>query len=168
MSDKQQLIDTLRGEYDRWQALLSDLDESQRIARTLSANLSIKDVVGHLHAWQQVSIARLAAAVEDREPLYPAWLEGREPDVEENLEWINARIHATYRGDPWPAVHAAWQAGSLRLLELAAATSEDDLFDTQRYSWLHGRAPADVLLGWYDHHHVEHYEPLVGQLGGGR
>jgi hypothetical protein len=167
LPDKQQLLGTLRAEYDRWQALLAGLEEIQLAARTLPADLSVKDVVGHLHAWQQVSIARLAAVLENREPVYPAWLEGREPDAEENLEWINARIHATYRDDPWHTVHAAWQAGFLRLLELASAIPERDLFDARRYGWLAGSAPADVLLGTHEHH-VEHYEPLPGQLGGGR
>ena len=61
MPDKQHLLATLRTESERWQALLASLDEEQITTRTLPAGLSIKDQIGHLHAWQQISIARLEA-----------------------------------------------------------------------------------------------------------
>lgn len=164
MRDKEQLLAELRAEYERWQALLVRLDETQLTSRTLPADLSIKDVLGHLHAWQQISIARLKAVIEDRPPIYPAWLDGREPDAEENLEWINATIHALHRDASWSAVHEAWREGYQRLLELAAAIAESDLFDKQRYDWLGGYAPADVLQGTYEHHHDDHYAPLIALL----
>ena len=164
MPDKEQLLADLRAEYERWQALLAGLDETQINSRTLPAELSIKDVVAHLHAWQQISLARLEAVVAGRGPTYPAWLGGRAPDAEENLEWINATIHAAYRDASWPSVRATWQTGFLRLLELAAAIPERELFDAQRYPWLDGYAPAGVLEGTYDHHHVEHYQPLAAWL----
>jgi hypothetical protein len=166
MLDKQQTLSELRAEYDRWQSLLAMLGEDHLTSRHLPADLSIKDIVGHLHAWQQISIARLEAVLTDSEPVLPSWLGGLEPDAEENLEHINATIHAAYREQPWAAVHAAWQSGFLRTLDLAAAISEDDLFNTRRFAWLGGYAPAAVLHGSYDHHHEEHYKPLVTWLRG--
>ena len=74
MPDRQQLLSNLRAEYDRWQTLLASLNEDQITSRNLPAQLSVKDVGGHLHAWQQVSIARLEAVVGDREPVLPGWL----------------------------------------------------------------------------------------------
>jgi hypothetical protein len=164
MPDKEQLLAMLRAEYERWQTLLGSLDETQITSRTLPADLSIKDVVGHLHAWQQISLARLDAAIAGREPVLPSWLGGLEPDAEENLEQINAAIHAAWRDQPWPLVYGAWRTGFLRLLDLGAAIPESDLFDTRRYAWLDGYALADVLHGSYDHHHEEHYKPLAAWL----
>ena len=164
MDGKQELLAALRAEYDRWQVLFDGLDETQLTSRTLPAGLSIKDVVGHLHAWQQISIVRLRGVIEDRPPIYPIWLDGLEPDAEENLEQINAAIHALHRDASWTSVHEAWQEGYQRVLELAAAIAESDLFDKQRYDWLDGYAPADVLQGTYEHHHDEHYTPLLASL----
>jgi hypothetical protein len=96
--------------------------------------------------------------------VFPVWLGGLEPDAEENLEQINAAIHTAYRDQPWPLVYGAWRTGFLRLLDLGAATPEDDLFDSRRYAWLDGYSLADVLQGSYEHHHEEHYEPLVTWL----
>ena len=163
MMSKEQLLADVRAEYERWQALLAGLNRAQA-ASPLPDGLSVKDVIGHLHAWQQISVARLEAVLEDREPVYPAWLGGLEPDREENLESINATIHAMYGGEPWPVVHELWLAGFALLLDLAAAVPQRDLFDAQRYAWLGGYAPADVLQGTYEHHHDEHYTPLAAAL----
>lgn len=163
MPDKQHLLAMLRTEYERWQTLLAGLNEEQLGNRVLPAGLSIKDQIGHLHAWQQISIARLEAVVEEREPIMPAWLGDLAPDAHENLERINAWIHVHYRDEPWADVYAAWQSGFQRFLLLAAAIPEADLFDTGRYRWLGGYAPADVLQG-SDEHHDEHYVPLPGLL----
>ena len=167
MPDKQKLLAALRAESERWQALLASLDEEQLTTRALPAGLSIKDQIGHLHAWQQISIARLEAVVDDREPAMPAWLGDLEPDAHDNLERINAWIHVHYRNQAWTDVYGAWRWGFQRFLTLAAAIPEADLFDANRYTWLGGYAPADVLQGSYEHH-AEHYEPLpdlLRQLG---
>lgn len=167
MPDKQHLLATLRAEYERWLALLAGLDEVQLATRALPAGLSIKDQIGHLHAWQQISIARLEAVVGDRAPTMPAWLGDLAPDAHENLERINAWIHVHYRDQAWADIYAAWQWGFQRFITLAAAIPEADLFDANRYTWLGGYAPADVLQGSYAHHD-EHYEPLpdlLSQLG---
>ncbi len=163
MPDKQHLLTTLRAESERWQALLAGLNEEQLAARALPAGLSVKDLIGHLHAWQQISIARLAAVVDDRTPAMPSWLGDLAPDAHENLERINAWIHVHYRDQAWADVYAAWEWGFQRFLTLAAAIPEADLFDAQRYPWLGGYAPADVL-GGSSEHHAEHYAPLPDLL----
>jgi hypothetical protein len=163
MPDKQHLLATLRAEFERWQALLAGLNEEQITTRALPAGLSIKDQIGHLHAWQQISIARLEAVVDEEEPTMPVWLGDLAPDAHENLERINTWIHVHYRDQAWPDVYGVWRWGFQRFLTLAAAIPEADLFDANRYTWLGGYAPADVLQGSYEHH-VEHYEPLPGLL----
>ncbi|MBP6016801.1 MAG: ClbS/DfsB family four-helix bundle protein [Candidatus Promineofilum sp.] len=152
------LLPALQDEFDRWQTFLSSLSEEQTTV-PLADGLSIRDVVGHLHAWQQLSIARLEAAQRGGEPLYPDWCAGHYPDDEEYLEHFNATIHETYHQQPWPAVHAAWRDGFVRFLELSRATPEDDLVSAGKYPWLRGYALIDVLQGSYEHH-VEHFDSL--------
>jgi len=164
MNDKQQIITMLQEEFDRWEALLAGVRPEQISAPVLPANLSIKDVIAHLWAWQQNSIARLEAALLDKEPEYPDWTAGSHPDLEENLDTYNDRIYQANRERPWSDVHRDWQAGFLRFLELAQAVPEKSLTDPGRYPWLDGYALIAVLEGWYDHHHVEHLEPLVAWL----
>jgi hypothetical protein len=163
MSEKQQVLEMLREEFDRWEALLANLSEEQTVTRRQPDNRSIKDDIAHLWAWQQRSIARVEAALQDREPAYPPWAPSLDPEgdaVDPVNEWINT----TNQDRPWESVHRDWQEGFLRLIELGEAVPEEDLMDKTKYPWLEGYSLYDVLHGSYEHHHIEHYEALVPWL----
>ena len=49
--------------FDRWELLLASLSEKQLTDSNLPSNLSVKDVIAHLWAWQQLSVARAEAAL---------------------------------------------------------------------------------------------------------
>ena len=165
MNDKKQMLALLKEEFNQWEALLAGLSEAQIIAPHLSANLSIKDVMAHLMVWQQLSIARLEAALLDKEPEYPRWPAELDPEPEEGPpDQMNAWIYETYRQQPWSSVYQAWRDGFLRFLELGEAIPENELLEVGRYSWLEGYALFAVLQGSYAHHHEDHLEPLLAWL----
>ena len=164
MHDKQHILTTLREEFNRWEALLASLSEEQITAPQLPSNLSIKDVIGHLRAWQQRSIARLEAALHNRAPEFPPWPAELDPDAEDDLEQINAWIYETYRDQPWSRVHREWRAGFLRFLELGEAIAEEDPLKAGRYPWLQGHPLSLVLRASYEHHHDDHLKPLLAWL----
>jgi hypothetical protein len=165
MNDKHQILATLREGFDRWEALLASLSEAQITAPLLDDNWSLKDVIAHLWGWQQRSIARLEAALLDREPEFPAWPAQFEPEAE-GVADLNAWLYATYRDQPWSSVHHDWRAGFLRFLELGAAIPEADLLDTEKYPWLEGYSLAFILQASYEHHleHEEFLEPQLARL----
>ena len=163
MNGKQQILTTLREEFSRWEELLASMSEEQITAPHLPSNLSIKDVIAHLRAWQQRSIARLEAAVLNREPEFPRWPAELDPDSEDDPVQINAWIYETYREQPWSSVHRDWREGFLRFLELGEGILEKDLLDAARYPWLEGHPLAFILLASYDHHQ-EHLEKLLAWL----
>ena len=164
MNSKQEILTRLNEEYNRWEELLANLSEEQIIAPHLPSDLSIKDVIGHLRAWQQITIARLEAALHDGEPELPDWLAGEDPESDDHLEEFNARIHESYRKQPWSSVHRDWREGFLRVLELGKAIPEKDLLDAKRYPWLEGYPLSAVLTGTHEHHHDDHLEPLLEWL----
>jgi hypothetical protein len=164
LSDKGQILKMLKEVFNCWEDLLTGMSEEQIIDSNLPSNLSVKDVITHLWAWQQLSLARQEAALHDREPEYPGWVEMFGPDPEENVGQTNAWIYGTYREKPWRSVYADWRAQYLRLLELAEEVPEKDLLDPARYAWMGGYPLSASLLGSYDHHD-EHLEPLRARLG---
>lgn len=173
MSEKQMLLGELRAELERWEALLDAIGEAGLERADLPEGLSIRDVLGHLRAWQQVSIARLEAARAGGEPALPDWLMGVDPESEADLELFNARIHEIYREQPVQTVRQLWGDGFRHLLELAAEIPEGALADAERHPWLNGYALRDVLVGTLEHHRTDHREPLQAWLraqgdGGGR
>jgi hypothetical protein len=164
MSDKTQIIAMLREEFNGWEELLASVGEEQIIAPHLPTTWSIKDVIAHLWAWQQLSIARLEAALLNREPEFSMWPAELDAESEDDLDQINAWIHETYHERPWSNVHRDWRGGFLRFLELAEAISEKDLLAAGRYPWLEGQPLSLVLLGSYEHHHEDHLEPLLARV----
>jgi len=163
MNDKTQIIGLLREQFNRWEGFLTGIDEEQITAPNRIASLSIKDIVAHLTAWQQISVARMEAALNNGNPEYPKWLAGFKPESEDDPDKINARIYIYYRQRPWLDIHREWRTRYLHFLEFAEAMPEKDLLEDGRYAWLNGYALSTVLLGSYEHH-VEHLEPLDGLL----
>ena len=161
---KQELISALRDEFDRWERLLGGMTQDQVAARDLPSGLSVKDVIAHLWAWQGLSVARLEAALDNRDPQYDLGPNGLDPDNEENLEGINAWIHETNIDRPWTDVYGNWRRRYLWFLELAARAPEQALMQPARYPWLKDTPLSAVLRGSYEHHHEEHYPPLVALL----
>jgi hypothetical protein len=163
MNDKQELLASLRAVFGDWEDLLADKSESEINAKGRADGWSIKDVIAHLMAWQQISIARLRATKLDAEPEYPAWLEGADPFfAEDHTGQFNARIRQIYQDEPWSIVYAAWKEGFTQFIELAEAVPEDLLFNAQRYPWLRGYALSAVVEGSFEHHR-EHLEEMSGK-----
>jgi hypothetical protein len=149
----------LREIFDQWQQHLQALDPAVISTQPVTGFWTTKDVVAHLAAWQELSNARLDAALANREPVLPAWMTRAEVDHSENVDDINAVIYASIKDDPWEQVVARWHAGFEHLLQTAAQLDERTLLDGDRFAWMHGYSMADVLLGTYDHH-VEHWGNL--------
>jgi hypothetical protein len=164
MSMKEHILAALREQYESWERLLASLREEQINAARFDLDWSIKDVIAHLWAWQQISIARMEAGLNGREPEFPQWTVEHE-DWEENADQMNAFTYEMNHGKPWPEIHQNWRDGFLRFLKLGEAISEQDLLDTGKYSWLSGYSLALILIASYDHHR-EHFEKLTNWLRG--
>lgn len=163
MSMKTHMLAALREEFDHWERVLVGLDETQITATLQPDELSIKDEIAHLWAWQQRSIARMTAALTNAEPKMPSWLPGVTPESEENTDQINAHIYDTFRERSWAEVYQQWRTGFLHFLTISEQIPEPALLDASRYAWLSGYSLADVLLGTYDHHQ-EHLDNLLARL----
>ena len=120
MEDKEQLIAQLRDVFHRWEDLLVGMNEEQIAAPQPSSGWSIKDELAHLWGWQQISVARMEAALNGNEPQYPRFAEIAGPDPEdEDVDRTNAWIYETNRDKPWPSVYGDWKAQFMRFLELS-------------------------------------------------
>ena len=166
---KGHVLTALREQFDRWEALLEGMSAEQTTALLSPSYWSTKDVIAHLMAWHQRSIARVEAAVLSREPVFPTWLPDVDPDSNDSADETNAWLYEAYRAQTWSKVHRNWREGFLRFLELGDEISERDLLDWERYPWMEGLPLIMVVLGSYDHHQ-EHLDKLVAWLqehGGG-
>ena len=163
INNKQEMVSALRHIFARWEGLLDGMSEAQVNTPLAPSALTTKDVVAHLRAWQMRSIARMEAALANREPVTPSWQTAPDPEAAEMLDTTNAGIYEAYRHHPWSSVHQDWRNGFRRFLELCEATPEADLLPKGKYHWLEGHALIEVLDGLRDHH-VEHIEDLLKWL----
>lgn len=153
------IITKLKDEFEQWNQFLAKLTEAQVSTPNQYGRMSIKDVLAHLMAWQQISIARLEAGLEDRLPVYPGWpLEFFTSD--EDLDKINAWIYDLYQALSWSEVYQLWKDGYLRFLNLAENFPKPALQEKTKYPWLDGYDMEAVLYGSYNHHE-EHLVPLL-------
>ena len=160
MNDKKELINQLRQEFEAWETLLAERSEAQIAAQDLSGDRSIKDVMAHLRAWQQRSIARVEAALKGQEPVFPAWPPDLNPD-QEDVDAINAWILEQGRQQSWLNGHREWRIGFLHFIELVELVPEEDLFQPGRYPWL-----SDLTLGYIVEASIEHHQEHREGIGG--
>jgi hypothetical protein len=161
MNDKQELLQNIKDEFNRWEELLGSMTEAQLTAPDLDDGWSVKDVMAHLLAWQSRSIERLESALTNREPEFPGWPEESGDDSYDPTDEINAWIYNTYHDQSWPSVYQRWRTGFLRFMELAEKVPEADLLDANRYPWMDGQPLLLVLEGSYEHHHIDHLESVI-------
>lgn len=94
MNMKDHILAALREQFDSWEELLASLNEEQLIAPHFDFDWSIKDVVAHLWAWQQISISRMEGGLHDREPEFPKWITALGEDWEQySFRHSSDRLH---------------------------------------------------------------------------
>lgn len=163
MNMKDHILAALRGQFERWEELLASLSEEQTTAPRFDLNWSIKDVLAHLWAWQQISLARMEAGALNREPEFPKWIVESNEDWEEDADQTNALTFEKYHDKPWSEIHEDWRNGFMRLLDVGNEISEPNLLATGLYPWLGGYSLALILIASYDHHQ-EHFDKLTAWL----
>ena len=166
MKDNEKILNALGDIFKRWQNLLASLTVEQITAPQLPSAWSIKNVIAHLWAWQQISIARAEAALRHTAPDYPAWRQMFGPDPEDRVDEANAWIYETNRDRSWSDVHAVWQSQFRRYLEILGQIPETDLLDPARYSWMGGYPLSASVQGSFEHHD-EHFDTTLAWLGQG-
>jgi hypothetical protein len=163
MNMKAHILAALREEFEGWEQLLAGLSEEEIITPQFDFDWSIKDVVSHLWAWQQISIARMEGGLWDREPEFPKWIVESIENWEKDSDSVNALTFERNHSKLWTEIHQNWREGFFRFLELGGKISERDLLDGDRFPWLKGYSLAFILVASYDHHQ-EHFEKLTNWL----
>lgn len=163
MADKNEVIEKLADQYNLWENLLPRFTPEELLTPNLVSPLPIKDTVAHLAAWQQLSIARLEAVLERREPVNPDWPTDLVEKEAEDVNPLNAWIESQYKGASWQQVYDLWQGGFRWFLTLAKAIPADQYDSPTLFPWLDGYPLMDVLTGCLEHH-VEHAENLTAWL----
>jgi hypothetical protein len=163
MNEKLHILEKLTEIFNRWQELLTDLSEEQILEPLMPSTWTVKDVIAHLWSWQQASLARAEAALQNTRPTYPRWWEINGPDPDEDVGRTNAWLYEASKDKPWSMVYTDWKVQFEHYLELTQKIPEKDLLEPGRYAWMGDYPLVASPLGALDHH-LEHYDTLTAWL----
>lgn len=147
MSDsKTRLIELLDRAYADQQAFAATLSEADRAATGTREHWAIKDALSHIALWQRLSVERVAAIVQGKEP----------PNTDDYLAINDAHFEA-HRDRLWAATIAEAETAYWALAAQTQSLSDEDLTDPQRFVHANGRALARSIVSngfWHPEAHL--------------
>lgn len=153
------LLATLRAEREGWDGLLAEVGDGRLMEPGVAGDWSVKDVLGHLTAYQQAWVARLRHAATG---VPPTTLElfGVEALPEGAAEWSeeeqNAAIREHYAPLSSEEVLARWREAANGLEAGVAALAAEDLVTPGRFQWAGERPLAEAMAADTHDHAAEH------------
>ena len=160
LNTREDLLTTIRGLRAEIDRVVAEAGEARAVQPGSFEDLSLKDVIAHLTGWRIVTAARLEAGLRHEEPIFP-WPDTY--DEEHDTDGINQWFYEQDRDKSLAAVMADSNATFDRVERAIEMMPEDDLFQPDRFDWLHwteeGLGPA-VVRGSYGHYYEEH-EPAI-------
>ncbi|HEY7346790.1 MAG TPA: ClbS/DfsB family four-helix bundle protein [Ktedonobacterales bacterium] len=146
---KAQLLNDLKDEIARWEALLDDIGEARMTRPDVAGGWSVKDIVAHLTGWRSRTVRRFQAALRHESSPPPPWPPHLQTDDE-----INAWIYASNRDRPVADVLQESRAVFQQLVDILSAFPEAELLDPNRFDWIGGEPLTGAAF--FAHFHEEH------------
>ena len=144
-----------------WTNLVTEVGENYDIPGPMG-EWTFKDLAHHLNGWRMQSVNKLEAAAQNLEPHaapWPADLELNE-DEDAKTDAINDFFHQQGKERSYADILAEASEQFRRMRAAIEAIPEDDLADVNRFAWLNGHSPSDVLRGSWEHLTEEHLRPV--------
>lgn len=126
--DKQQFLETMRSERQRWEAEFSGVGEERLCQPGAAGEWSVKDIIAHVTAYERGLVKWLEAAARG-EALVFSVLD------HSDVDYRNALIYAENRQRPLEDVLRESKRVFRRLLELIEGLPEEDLLEAERSEW---------------------------------
>jgi hypothetical protein len=166
--DKARLLELMQSEFAALEAVLGRLDAAQLTQPGVYGELSVKDVLAHLAAWQGIEIGWLRASARG-EPVvrYARGYEVGEANAAAVTDQLNAHFFAQYKETPLGEVLDDLRATHSSLMDAVTELSDEELRDPHRFAWWDGE-PIWTSIAGNSYEHVREHRALIEQwLAGG-
>ena len=157
--DKVGLIDFCVQSRQRFRQLVAPLSEAQMTAPNVQGMWSIKDIVAHVAAWEELMAGWLETVARGETPELPEFDQA-------SLDGLNEQIYLAHRDESLPEVMAAFDGLKAQALASIEAVPEEDLLAPCRLGWMKDD-PLWHLVGantfWHYRPHMEKIEAWLRQ-----
>jgi hypothetical protein len=165
---KAEVLERMREGRAAWDALIGQVPDAVITEPLLPGSWSVKDLIGHVAAYEKWTAAQIQAANEGRAPtnmeLYG--VEELPADSESwDLDRQNAAIYAHYRDMPLADVRAIARRAFDDLLAALENVPEADLSRQDAQAWLGGTTLLDLIPGQSYGHYGQHVDDLRAVTG---
>ena len=146
---KPQLLEAMQSEHAALDKVLAALTPEQMTAVSPVTKWSIKDVLAHLTAWEQMCLGWYQAGQRGQTPCLPA----------EGFNWaqlpaLNKQIYAAHHTRPLAEIQQQYRASYRRMLKAVEALSEEELFTPRLYPWTNKNALAAYFISATSSHYA--------------
>ncbi|MBI5289587.1 MAG: ClbS/DfsB family four-helix bundle protein [Chloroflexi bacterium] len=147
---KAELLASIKRDRTALDALLARVSDTRMTDPVLDAGWSVKDVLAHITAWEQLCLKWLRTGV--REELTA----GDEFGTQVNA--LNARLYAENRAHALDAVRAAYARSYDEIVTATEALSDDQL--AEKPAWAPHASLWQIVSANSDEHYREHIEQI--------
>ena len=146
---KDDLLAAMQKEHDLLGQLIDSLSPEQ--LATTSENIetwTVKDILAHITAWEQMCLSWYQAGLRDEVPPMPA----------EGFNWrqipdLNQQVYKKHRLDSIDDVLESFQVSYREILEVIQGISEEEMFTPQRYRWTRKNAMGTYFVSATSSHY---------------
>jgi len=160
VTTKTQILDLIQSERLNLEAALASVPPGKLTSPIPELGWSVKDILAHLTAWEQLMLGWVQASLRGETPERPA--PGESWD---DLDGMNERLRQAHQDHPLAVVQADFQKSYQAVLQIVSQLSEADLLDPQRFEWREGDPLWHMVAAntWW--HYKQHCQPILDWLG---
>lgn len=149
--NKQELIDSLRKARATFLASIDGLTDEQQRMPGAAGIWSIKDIMGHLTAWESEVVTALNSVQNKRVPSIL--------DIEDFHEY-NVEIYHDNASRPQELIRADFEGVHRMLIQMIADFDDRELFSRTKYRFMEGEPLAILIEDYAILHEEEHAEDI--------
>lgn len=129
-TNQTELLERAEAMYDRLMGEIDGLSLDTIVAGDTVGEWSIKDVIAHLYAWQQMTVRWYQAGEAGENPVTPS-----EEYTWREIPALNQHIYETYKNVEWDTILSDFKTSHQDTLSLIKMLDNDELFTPQVYNW---------------------------------
>ena len=169
--NKATIIKEIEEKHADMEALLAKLDREKMTQPGVYDELSVKDVLAHITAWERLMLGWLERSLRDDPPerFAPGYIIS-ESDPEEVttqvMDKLNEHIFKENTNKSLDEVMADFRSAHTDVVSTIESTAENDLLDPNRFAWRGGSPFWRAVGGNTFWHYQEHIDLLKAWLNG--